>query len=155
MRVCACGCGEPIEQVVRKGRVAKWRPGHNFKTQEIACKTTYRRVANGKASTIQVHRLLAERALGHALPVGAIVHHVDGTRDSKSPLVICQDKAYHNSLHLRMRIVALGGNPWTERFCGWCKTLKPIADFKKAESLTKCKTCYSRYEKARVRRQSA
>lgn len=46
------------------------------------------------------HVLMAEKALGHALPDGAEVHHIDRDRqnnNTKTPwnLVICPDHAYH------------------------------------------------------------
>lgn len=50
------------------------------------------------------HLVLAERALGHALPKGTHVHHFNGVRaDNKRNLVICQDAAYHCLLHRRQR----------------------------------------------------
>ncbi len=50
-------------------------------------------------------RTVAERALGHPLPKGAEVHHVNGRPRDNRPqnLVICQNRAYHLFLHERMR----------------------------------------------------
>lgn len=51
------------------------------------------------------HVLIAERALGHRLPEGAQVHHVDEDRsnDANENLVICPNAAYHQLLHKRTR----------------------------------------------------
>jgi hypothetical protein len=51
------------------------------------------------------HILVAESVLGHSLPAGAVVHHVDGNKHNNAPgnLVICEDDAYHRLLHTRMR----------------------------------------------------
>ena len=56
---------------------------------------------NGKS--ILRHILVAEKALGKSLPVGAEVHHVDLDRSNDNPsnLVICQNRAYHKLLHKR------------------------------------------------------
>lgn len=44
------------------------------------------------------HVSVAERALGHSLPAGAVVHHANGikTDNRGANLVICQSKSYHN-----------------------------------------------------------
>lgn len=76
-----------------------------------------------------VHRARAEQALGKPLPVGALVHHADGSISSTAPLVICQDEAYHQLLHFRMRILAAGGNPNTQKICSGCSVVKNKTDF--------------------------
>lgn len=69
-----------------------------------------------------LHIFVAEKALGRALPVGAVVHHFneDTMNYSNKNLVICEDRAYHNLLHVRQRALAACGNP-EYRKCSVCK----------------------------------
>ena len=68
------------------------------------------------------HTLVCEQALGKLLPINAIPHHVNEKKDDNRTgnLVLCQNKAYHNLLHRRMRALRACGNPnWHK--CGYCK----------------------------------
>lgn len=106
-----------------------------------------------------IHRERAEAALGKPLPAGAVVHHVDGTKNPASPLVICQDDGYHNSLHRRLRVQKAGGNPWTDRICSRCKAVKSKSQFHRDRSepdgiSTKCAECRNTLQSlARARKQ--
>lgn len=79
----------------------------------------YRGGPNGK----RAHVVIAERALGHELPKGACVHHVNEDKVDNRPqnLMICQDGAYHRLLHLRADVLRRGGDPNTERICCTCQ----------------------------------
>jgi hypothetical protein len=104
-----------------------------------------------------LHRIRAEKALGHPLPKGAEVHHTDLTRSETSPLVICQNHAYHYLLHLRTKIFIHGGNPNTDAWCSGCQKPKPRTDFyerkttsynhKAGVSTSACKQCNIDYSK--------
>lgn len=61
---------------------------------------------------VREHVVVAERALGHRLPLGAEVHHFNENRsDNRNRnLVICQDVAYHRLLHM-LRRRQLAGKP--------------------------------------------
>ena len=103
--------------------------------------------ASTKSRWAHEHVVIAERALGKALPNGAEVHHVDEDKRNNTPsnLVICQDVAYHRLLHQRARIVRAGGNTNTQRMCGVCGP-RDIACFNPSARdgyQSKCRECLS------------
>lgn len=110
----------------------------------------------GGGVTKLAHVVVAERALGKRLPIGAEVHHVDEDKQNNAPanLVICEDHAYHHLLHVRARIVQAGGNPNTEAMCSMCQRLRPRSDFSVKTAATNgltnyCRECMARYRKER------
>jgi len=66
-------------------------------------------------------RKIVARALGHALPRKAHVHHVDGdeSNNSNNNLVACEDMGYHKLLHLRTAAFQATGNPHARK-CMLC-----------------------------------
>ncbi len=93
----------------------------------------YSRIAGGRNApkkAILEHQTIAENALGHPLPPGAVVHHWDEDRTNNTPsnLVICQDHAYHMLLHARKDRLADTGSLELKR-CRVCKTVKPLNCF--------------------------
>jgi len=85
----------------------------------MALRTKYGYIAEGQRSA---HTLLVEQVLGHALPKGAVVHHIDGngSNNDHSNLVVCPSQAYHLLLHMRQRALEECGNAnW--RKCKHCK----------------------------------
>lgn len=151
MKLCECGCGRPTNLAKHslkgliKGQPCRFLPGHH--PLPPASEHTYRSRKIGNKKT-RVHRIRAEQALGKPLPVGAVVHHVDGSKSENSPLVICQDQAYHSLLHLRMKVFAAGGNPNTDLVCTKCRLAKPRDEFfvAKVQSVRGrsglCKSCF-------------
>lgn len=78
--------------------------------------------ANCAGDYVLEHILVAEAALGHPIPDGAEVHHVNGDKaDNRGAnLVICEDRAYHMLIHARMRAYeACGDANWLR--CRFCK----------------------------------
>ncbi len=138
VKTCECGCGSSTTRV--KQREGQYRTGEYRRF----VRGHYRRlwVAKGYSEAskqpggrrIQVHRLRAERALGKTLPSGAVVHHADGSKHSDAPLVVCQNEAYHQLLHRRMRIRRAGGNPNTDRICCTCQAAKAFGEFHRDRS---------------------
>lgn len=104
---------------------------------------------------IHLHRLIAERVIGHPLPRTVQVHHIDEDKSNfaNSNLVICQDAAYHQLLHVRAKVLRAGGNPNTDRICGRCRVVKPIDAFARRNTRPGgcapwCRACKSAYHKA-------
>ena len=134
---CACGCGYPTKINSEndkskgwiKGQPRKYLQGHSLKSLS---KGGRRRTSSGyirillpnhsradNMGYVGEHILAAENALSNLLPIGAIVHHANGSRNS-GPLVICQDNAYHQLLHRRMKAYAACGHAsW--RKCWICR----------------------------------
>ncbi len=157
--LCACGCGEPTrisKATVPKrgylcGQPRRFRPGHHSRTRPVK---GYRRRATPLSEETAMHRARAEAVLGRALPSGVIVHHADGTRDVDGPLVICPDRAYHNTLHRRMRVKALGGDPWRDRWCAMGQHVCSVRAFRSCSTRpdglqTMCRACHDQYRKRR------
>ncbi len=143
---CQCGCGEkapicrnhhPARGYV-KGEPRRFIMGHNTKLKPLkgsnhpnwnGGRTIHGKGyimilspnhprANNKGYVMEAI-LIAEKALGKYLPLGAVVHHVNSTTNS-GPLVVCQNKSYHTILHLRERALKVCGHAnW--RKCRICK----------------------------------
>lgn len=82
--------------------------------------------AKAEGSYVFEHILIVERALGHYIPEGAVVHHVDENRanNARGNHVLCEDDAYHVLLHQRTRALdACGHADW--RKCRFCKVWEP------------------------------
>ena len=105
-----------------------------------------------------VHRIRAERSLGHPLPPGAQVHHVGGSKSADALLVICPSAAYHKLLHLREKILAAGGNPDTDKVCSRCNRPVPLTNFDRGDVLgasSYCKPCRRAWGRERYARRQA
>lgn len=133
--LCQCGCGRrtPLATETnaragrQRGQPTRFVHGHTTRTGIRAGGYPYI-VRDGRF--IKKHIAAAETALGHPLPEGAEVHHVDNdTRNfSNNNLVICQDHDFHHFLHVRARVVKAGGNPNTQRICSHCRSLTAFND---------------------------
>jgi len=152
---CECGCGNPTRLTLQtdtvhgyvKGQPRRFIAGHY---RPPPTTTGYPMRTMPDRRRVREHVVVAERALGRLLPAGAEVHHVDEVRTNNANrnLVICQDRAYHVLLHVRMRIVRAGGNPDTDAWCCRCKQPRPSTEFwrrksgEKAGRLTNvCRRC--------------
>lgn len=136
MANCGCGCGLEAGVITRsrphlgmvKGEPRRFAKGHGRRgvhAPRVSAVQSYRQVTVVPGTrSVTLHRMRAERALGKPLPVGAVVHHADGSRDDNAPLVICQNDSYHKLLHARMRVKSAGGNPDTDAVCGICRRAK-------------------------------
>ena|SRR5208282_1011028 len=97
-----------------------------------------------------IHTLIAEKVLGHKLPKGVVVHHVneDPSDNRNENLVICTQR-YHMLIHRRMRAMAACGNPsWL--LCSICKQYSPErALYAKGKSSFRHRKCHTDAERIR------
>lgn len=136
--------------------------------------STMKRRANGEGSYIPgsgvtvnlaaeggpkyLHILMVEKVLGHKLPEGAVVHHVNGDNaDNRNDnFVVCPDQAYHLLLHQRMRALESCGNAdWLK--CLYCKQYDAPENIKRSGRAKWHRACMNEYQKnrQRIRRQVA
>ena len=163
MKLCECGCGSPAPLAVkaykrygyRKGDPQRFIRGHFRWPQTVDGYA--QRSKNGK--NIRAHVLIAETVLGHPLPRGAEVHHVDENKrnNAHANLVMCQDAAYHDLLHYRATIVRAGGNPNCEALCSVCRVVKPIEAFRADRTNVRghrsaCRICHQQQQRDQYRR---
>lgn len=75
-----------------------------------------------KRGRVYEHIVVAERALGHPLPLRARIHHINRQRgdNRNTNLVICENHAYHIFLHRRMRAYQATGSANAIK-CVFCK----------------------------------
>lgn len=102
------------------------------------------------------HVLIAETALGHALPKGAEVHHINYDRgnDSNNNLVICPGKSYHRLLHRRTDALnACGDANWLK--CWLCQKHGPPNEMKPAGKSFVHPVCNRDYHNAGYHRRKA
>lgn len=160
VRVCQCGCNLPTTIAPHtdatrgwmKGQPLSYACGHNGRVRG-GTPDPYARTARGTGGVFHVHRIRAEKALGHPLPPGAEIHHPD--RDQSNPnarLVICESRAYHLLLHSRMRVKAAGGNPNTQAICGRCHQVKLLNEFWDYSRISYCRACKPEYDREWRRR---
>ena len=144
---CQCGCGGKTPMAKHtstrdktiKGKPLRYLPAHSLKKynkkggENPNWKGGKTKIAgyfwiikpdhpNNCSGYISVATLVAEKALGKFLPKKAMVHHVDCNKENNknSNLVVCQDRAYHNMLHRRMKaLIECGHASW--RKCRYCK----------------------------------
>lgn len=148
---CECGCGQPVRPSCHtraklgytKGQPQRFVVGHSRRTGKTVTNEYLKKQCGTRIRP--THVLIAEKALGHPLPVGAQVHHFDGNKQNNAPsnLVICPDRKYHALLHVRQRVLAAGGDPNTQRICTYCRRLVSIQDLigNKIQVFNRCRPC--------------
>lgn len=159
--LCECGCGERPRIAARndarwgsvKGRPRRFVKGHDKRggNRRLEARGYVLVLVPGHArgtgrGWVHEHVVIAEAALGHPLPDGAQVHHVDERKDRNvnDNLCILQNQSEHNDLHTRMRVRAAGGNPFTQRLCTTCHQVKDFDQFYRPRGRrfsSQCKPC--------------
>ena len=68
------------------------------------------------------HVAVVSRALGRAVPLGAVAHHINNIRDDNRPgnLVLLEGPGEHTRLHMREKALAASGHAYWRK-CGYCK----------------------------------
>ncbi len=100
---------------------------------------------------VKEHILVVERAFGRPVEAKHPIHHFDLDRanNANTNLVLCEDTAYHQILHIRQRIVARGGDPNLDKICSDCGCVLARTEFhadasRKQDGLnTACKRCHA------------
>jgi hypothetical protein len=169
--LCQCGCGEKTRIADRSNKEKGWVKGSPLRfVNHHQCRGSnhghwkgglhkqagyvfVKQLDHPKAGTsgyVQVHVLEAERVLGKYLPENAVIHHANEIKDDNDPsnLVICQDLAYHNLLHQRMRAIkACGHATWLK--CSFCHQYDDPVNLRHYENVkgshhASCKRKYDR-----------
>lgn len=138
--LCQCGCGretnpakynsekygwtkgEPVRfvqghytRVINQlgANNASWKGGQTKRRGYLLISMPeHPRAVNGY---VRGYHMVAEKALGHYLPNGAVVHH-----HTPTDLVICENQTYHMLIHQRTRAwEACGDADWLK--CQYCK----------------------------------
>jgi hypothetical protein len=74
-----------------------------------------------KKNRIREHIYVMEQHLGHLLPKGSVVHHINGVRTDNriENLVLCESKSSHRILHAQLEALnACGHENWLK--CCYC-----------------------------------
>jgi hypothetical protein len=171
---CHCGCGGKTQispetsnrDGWKKGEPRKFLHGHNMFGENhwgwrngrqemlngyiaVLARDSHR--ANPERPYVYEHIVVAEKALGKALPYKAEVHHVNEVKhdNSNENLVICQDHSYHALLHLRREAYKACGNAqW--RKCRFCQIWDDPKIMSKRGHHRECYTQHDRDRRARL-----
>lgn len=138
-----------VPRAYRKGSEhPQWKGGMAVINGYIAIKQPNHPRAHQPNGHVYEHILVAEHALGHFLPLHALVHHVNQDPRDNRPcnLVICEDQAYHMLLHKRLRGYLANGNP-DSRKCTYCKQYDTPKNLAFVRNGTIChRSCRQRYQ---------
>ncbi len=165
MKLCECGCGNPAPIAKKtdnnighiKGKPIRFIVGHNLIKRgdqnsqwkggyNISMGYIYKR-ESGTGTMKPLSAVIAEKVLGKSLPKGAMVHHIDEDKmnNSKNNLVVCQDRGYHNTLHVRMIALRACGKANFRKCCLCHNYDDPANMLKHARAGMKHRRCENRY----------
>ena len=128
--VCKCDCGGMVRAVgdrlknrgTKSCGCLKNRKGKDSPLWKVGLRAGYVRI-NDNGFRDSEHRMIIEGVLGKPIPLNAVPHHIDENRENntKTNLISCEDRAYHNLIHARMRAKKECGDANWMRCC-YCKT---------------------------------
>lgn len=80
-----------------------------------------------------MHKEIVNKLLTKPPPRRMEIHHVDRDKSNNnhSNLVVCPDHNYHMILHMRTKVLDLGGDPNIDKWCSGCKELHNKKEFRK------------------------
>lgn len=136
---CYCGCNQRTNLAPNNNKRLGWRKGEPIRfIRGHQCIKSEKRLFSSRGyelirmpnhpksirGKVPAHIVMAEKALGKALPPGSQIHHFPH-KGNFTNLVICQDWEYHILLHIRYRAFLACGNP-NFRKCSFCKKYDDI-----------------------------
>lgn len=169
---CHCGCGGKTKFQsrsnarlgIKKGDPNKYCPGHNppqHGEKHSQWKGGNRKTAKGYNTILMPehqrscsngyvleHIVIAEKMIGGPLPPGAVVHHTDNNkgRTDKYGIVICKNRAEHQTIHRKMiALKECGNEDW--RKCSGCHEYDDVANMKKHKKNYYHADCYNKYHR--------
>jgi hypothetical protein len=131
---CKCGCGEPTSvparNNARRGEISgvprAYVKGHHGRDPQHPSYRGLRHINKDGYVELRMpshprakpngyvleHIAVVEAALGHCLPNGAVVHHInENPSDNRnSNLIVCPDRKYHRLLHMRAKALRACGH---------------------------------------------
>lgn len=141
---CKCGCGQQttinkensFTRGVIKGEHRRFIKHHHPKKivkrkGGYFCLTVKDHPRSSPSTPyIPIHVLIVEKVLGKYLPLGAVVHHINGDHRDNRPenLFVCPNSSYHKTLHIAQRaLINCGHADW--RKCIYCHTYDSKENF--------------------------
>ncbi len=124
-----------------------WRGGRSLKKDGYIYVQCHGHPSADKSGTVLEHILVAEKMLGHRLPIGSRVHHINHNRSDNRPenLEVLTERE-HRHAHARDRVEEMGGDFLLDKICSRCKKLMARIKFHKSKSTydgldPRCKQC--------------
>lgn len=98
------------------------------------------------------HIKVMEEHLQQELPIGSIIHHIDGdgTNNDISNLYLCKNRAEHKELHRVLRNIK-AGVPINKVYCSFCKMWKDRSEMVANRLSGHCKVCHAIKNRGRKR----
>ena len=151
---CQCGCGQktkigtdsnPSNKFLNHHHIGNWKGGKTLDTRGYEYTKQKDHPRANKENYVLTSILVAEKALGHYLPLKAVVHHVDGKKlnNADNNLVACQNQAFHQLLHERQKALEACGDS-NKRQCPYCHKYDFLKNFYNNKKNHYHRDCYNK-----------